>query len=87
MAIEDAVAHLNAAMRSLELEAYRGSDLSHMQRVDGFTIAEELKRIDCALGPKGESMFGRMADNIVECYVELQAALLALSDKAKEGRG
>jgi len=43
------------------------------------TIAEELDRIDCALGPKGESMFAHMADRIREAYAEILAARAALN--------
>lgn len=75
--VENALVHIRAAMQSLELEAYR-MDKQDMIQVGGFTIAEELKRVDSALGPTGESMFGRMADSVTDCYTELQAALLAL---------
>lgn len=74
----DAIAHLEAAISALTLEAYQGADLQNMVRVDHFTIAEELKRVDCAIGPKGESMFARMADSISEAYVEILAARAAL---------
>lgn len=77
---DDALAHLKAAKDALLLEAYRGLDPEHMERADHFTIAEELRRIDGALGPRGHSMFASMADTIDQVYVELLAAIRALSD-------
>lgn len=76
--IEDAIAHLKTAKDALTLEAYRGAGLHDMQPVDHFTIAEELKRIDSALGPRGKSMFASMAESVIEAYVEILAALRAL---------
>ena len=78
-ATEDAVIHLNEAIEQLTLEAYRGADLNNMVRVDDFTIARELKRIDSALGPKGASIFAPMADCIIAAYVEIRAARDALA--------
>jgi hypothetical protein len=78
MSIEDAKAHLDEAMRFLTLEAYRGTDPDNMQPVDDFTIAEELERIDRALGPKGQSMFAHMGDRVRSAYVEIKAASEAL---------
>jgi hypothetical protein len=80
MSISDAIAHLDAAKSALTLEAYRGVDPEHMERLDHFTIAEELDRIDRALGPKGQSMFASMADTIRETYTEIIAARAALSE-------
>jgi hypothetical protein len=85
MAETDAIEHLNAAIKELCLEAYRGHDLDNMEPVEHFTIAEELKRIDGALGPRGESMFARIADNIQAAYVEILAAKAALSDTRDKG--
>lgn len=81
MTVENALVHLEAARKALVLEAYRGIDPDNMEAVDHFTIAEELKRIDGALGPRGESMFARMADSIEDAYTEIRAALAALSGK------
>lgn len=78
MRVEDAKVHLEEAMRVLTLEAYRGTDLDNMERVEDFTLAEELERIDRALGPKGASMFAPVADAIRSAYVEIKAARLAL---------
>jgi hypothetical protein len=74
----DALAHLRAAKDALLLEAYRGRDSEHMERADHFTIAEELRRIDGALGPRGQSMFASMADVVDQVYVEILAAIEAL---------
>ena len=82
---DDAIQHLKSAASALTLEAYRGRDLlgSGMTYVEHFTIAEELDRIDCALGPKGESMFAHMADRIREAYVEILAARAALKEQGQ----
>jgi hypothetical protein len=77
----DAIIHLEEAKRVLCLEAYRGSHLDDMQPVCDFTIAEELERIDSALGPRGKSMFAPLADSIRTAYVEISAALNALKDQ------
>lgn len=78
MRVNDAKLHLDEAMRLLTLECYQGSDLDNMQRVDDFTIAEELERIDRALGPKGQSMFAKLGDDVRSAYVEIKAARAAL---------
>lgn len=79
--IADAIAHLDAAIKELVLEAYRSTDGVSFSPVDHFTIAEELKRVDGALGPRGESMFARLADNIIAAYVEIVAAKAALEKR------
>lgn len=81
MSIADAKAHLDEAMRLLVLEAWRGSELDDMQPVDHFTIAEELERVDRALGPKGQSMFAPIADAVRSAYVEIRAAREALEPR------
>lgn len=78
MRVEDARLHLDEAMRLLTLEAYRGSDTDEMERVEDFTLAEELERIDRALGPKGNSMFAPIGDAVRSAYVEIKAAREAL---------
>ncbi|CDZ32186.1 Hypothetical protein NGAL_HAMBI1145_09570 [Neorhizobium galegae bv. officinalis] len=83
---EDAIQHLDAALKSLCLEAFRGDDIADMRPVEHFTIAEDLKRIDSAIGPKGESIFARIADSIQEAYVEILAARAALASPAPRRR-
>lgn len=85
MSAADAIEHLKAAAAALTLEAYRGSDPTDMVRADHFTIAEELDRIDRAIGPKGSSMFAAMADRIRDAYVEILAARTALSSIKGDG--
>jgi hypothetical protein len=85
MSSADTLAHLNEAIEQLTLEAYRGSDLEKMERVNDFTIAEELKRIDMAIGPKGESMFALLADRIIAAYVEIVAARSAMQGRSDNG--
>jgi hypothetical protein len=76
--LNDARLHLDEAMNLLTLEAYRGTDLDNMERVEDFTIAEELERVDRAIGPKGTSMFAGLADAVRSAYVEIKAAREAL---------
>ena len=83
--ISDAITHLQEAKQHLLLEAYRGSSLYDMEPVDHFTIAEELERIDRALGPAGKSMFAGLADNVRSAYVEIVAALEALQENPNDG--
>jgi hypothetical protein len=78
MRANDARLHLDEAMKLLTLEAYRGPDAESMAPVDDFTIAEELERIDGALGPRGQSMFARLGDRVRSAYVEIKAAREAL---------
>ncbi len=81
MSVSDAKLHLEEAMQLLTLEAYRGSDLDEMERVGDFTIAEELERIDQAIGPKGSSVFAGMGDRVRSAYVEIKAAYQALETR------
>jgi hypothetical protein len=75
---KDAIIHLREARHHLLLEAYRVDLRGNESREDHFTIAEELSRIDTALGPRGSSMFAGIADSVRSAYVEIQAALQAL---------
>lgn len=81
MRIENAKAHLEEGMRFLRLQAWRGADLDSMEPVENFTIAEELDRVDRALGPPGRSMFATLAEDIRSAYTEMRAALQALGDQ------
>lgn len=72
--ISDAKVHLEASMRALCLEAEVLEQGKDWHQVEHFTVAEDLKRIDSAIGPKGESIFARIADSIQEAYTEIQAA-------------
>jgi hypothetical protein len=78
MNVQDARIHLNEAIEHLTLEAYRGRDPENMERDYNFTLAEELERIDRALGPKGSSLLYPMADSIRAAFVEIKAAREAL---------
>ena len=75
----DALQHITEAYRLLTGEVYRGTDASSMVAVDGVcTLVMDLERIDGALGPRGESIFGRMADQISAVYTEIKAAKAAM---------
>ena len=74
MSTENAIHHLDAAIKALCLEAYGADDPADLSAVEHFTIAEDLKRIDSAIGPKGKSIFAKVADSIEEAYVEILAA-------------
>lgn len=69
-----ALTHIQEALDQIVLEAYRENERGEMLQVSNLTIAEELRRVDCAIGPKGESMFARLADVIDAVFVELLAA-------------
>lgn len=69
----EALAHVESAIKALVLEAYSVTGAGDLPQLDHVTISEDLKRIDCAIGPKGESIFARIADRIDEAYVELLA--------------
>ena len=80
--IADARAFINEAIEAISLEMYRGIDAESMQRVDGpeCTIVVELERVDSAIGPRGSSMFGALAENVRQCAVALYAAREALTE-------
>lgn len=78
--IEAAKRHLDEAIRVLTIEAYRvGIDGSETPIRDMCNIAVELERVDCAIGPKGESMFGRYAQTALEAFTEIKLARAVLS--------
>jgi len=77
---EQAIAHIKGAIDALLLEAYAGQSLAEAVRIDNVTISMDLKRIDSAIGPKGESIFARIADRIDDAYIELLAARKALEE-------
>ena len=78
--IANARAFINEAIDALAIEAYRGMDVDRMTRVDPIeaTIAIELERIDGALGPRGQSMFAGLADNVKQAMAALHGAKAAL---------
>lgn len=83
MSIADALVHLDDALDALTLEAYRGPDVDHMERVAPIeaTLALELERIDMALGPRGQSMFAPIAEEIKRAVIAVVAARNALAEK------
>ena len=78
MSIADAKIHLDEAAELLRMKAWRMDPRGSMEEISHFTIAEDLDRIDRAIGPKGESMFGKISDLIRGSYVEILAARAAL---------
>lgn len=82
--IATAVTHLGEAMKLLTLECHRapadapGDERLKWEAVEDFTLAEELERIDRALGPKGKSVFASIGDSVRRAYVEIKAAHDAL---------
>lgn len=78
----EALAHVESAIKALLLEAYSVTGTADLPQLDHVTISEDLKRIDCAIGPKGESIFARIADRIDEAYVELLALREAIQSGA-----
>ena len=84
MSISDALAHLDDALDALTLEAYRGPDTDSMERVAPIqaTLAIELERIDMALGPRGQSMFAPIAEEIKRAVIAIVAAQESLRNPA-----
>ncbi|PTS73808.1 hypothetical protein DBR17_17815 [Sphingomonas sp. HMWF008] len=86
----DALAHLDEAMDALTLEGW-------LMPADGFvrqwtrmeeiemTIAEELKRVDGAIGGHGKSMFALLGQEIIRAVVEIEAARRALRGEPAPG--
>lgn len=71
---------VNEAIDALSLECWRGADVAHMKPVSGpdCTICIELDRIDGALGPRGQSMFAGLSENVRQCVIALYEARAAL---------
>lgn len=80
MTAADAKQHVEEAYKLMTGEVYRGTGAHDMKPVEGIcVIVMELERVDCAIGPRGESMFGEMAQTIQAAYVEITAARKALT--------
>jgi hypothetical protein len=85
--VKTALIHMDAALTALTLEAEMRRDgdtqwrkIPRMQ----FTIAEELDRIDAALGPRGSSVLAALASDVREAVVEIVAAMQALGKEVDE---
>lgn len=77
--------HLECAIRALTLETWE--DTAHgLVSVEHHTIADELRRMDAALGRRGSTMLAALADTIDEVYTELLAAraMLRMDDDDDE---
>lgn len=70
-----AVGHLEAARRALTVSYERPDG---RPGADG-SIADELERIDAALGPKGNSLLFGLAQSIREAEAEIRDALRLLA--------
>lgn len=70
----DLLVHIEAGLKALSLEAWRHTPYVGWETLEHFTIAEELDRVDRAIGPRGASMFAKLADDIRAVYTELEAA-------------
>ncbi|MFN3371006.1 MAG: hypothetical protein ACK4Z0_05715 [Sphingomonadaceae bacterium] len=70
-----AVVHLEAARRAL-MVSYERPD--GRPGAEG-SIADELERIDAALGPKGKSLLFALAQSIREAEAEIRDALKVLA--------
>ncbi len=71
-----ALTYINEALDALSIEMWKGRDLDRMVRAPAIeaTIAEDLDRIDSAIGVKGQSMFAALAENIRQAVIALHAA-------------
>jgi len=80
--IPTALAFIDEAIDALSIEMYRGPSVDRMESVDPIeaTIAVELERIDSALGPRGQSMFAALADNVKQAMAALHGAKNALGE-------
>lgn len=75
MSAADAKNHIEEAYKLLTGEIYRGTGANDMKPVEGIcVIVMELERVDCAIGPRGHSMFAGLAEKIQAAYVEITAA-------------
>lgn len=81
--IQTALAFINEAIEALSIEMYSGRDTRDMTRVDPIeaTIAVSLERVDSAIGPRGESMFAAIANDIKQAMIALHGAKQALEGK------
>ena len=77
----DRRAHIEEAFRLLNGEAYCITDAGTERASLFCTIANDLRRIDAAIGPSGESTFARMADTLDAVFTEIVAALGADNDR------
>lgn len=80
----DAIAHVEEAYRLLTSEAYRIPVGGEKKQIEGFCgVVADLRRIDSAIGPRGESVFSKMAETIEAAYTEIK---LARMEMARWGR-
>jgi len=74
----DAVRHLDSAMHALTLQGWQSSATapSGWTALPALecTIADELDRVDRALGPRGASMFAGLADCVRAAVEGIEAA-------------
>lgn len=68
--------HIEEAYQLLAGEAYRVDPVDGTKtKIEDFcTLAEELERIDRALGPPGSTVFAGMAEQIRAVFTEIIAA-------------
>ena len=82
MDIQTARAFVDEAIDALSIEMYRAPahDTDNWSPVDPIeaTIAISLERVDSAIGPRGESMFAALAENIKQAMAALHGAKAAL---------
>lgn len=85
MSAADALVHLDDAIAALTMDGFVvPASLTHcdapVARVPQLqlTVADDLERIDAAIGPKGKSVLWPIAQEIKRAIVEIEAARLAL---------
>ena len=80
--LREALPFVEEAIHALGIEMYQGTAPSDMERVEGpsATIAINLDRVDCAIGPAGSSMFASIAEDIRQTVIALHAARAALKE-------
>ena len=77
MHIEQARRAIDEAIESLLIEMYKEDGVTRIKGPES-TIAIELDRVDSAIGPKGQSMFASLAEDIRQCTIALYEAKNAL---------
>lgn len=81
--IPDALAHIDDALDALTLEGWTSptGDPGSWERMPAIecTLAIEMERVDCAIGPRGQSMFFNIGEQIKRAVIDLVAARQALS--------
>lgn len=82
--VDNVKRHVDEAYRLLTGEVYKVMEDGDSIPVTGIcSMAWDLQRVDAQIGPKGASMFAKMAETLHAAYVEITAAKNALDGNPK----